>query len=348
MQQTARSVESVARNAESIAGAVESAATSATQLDRSMRSVASLTGEANEISRRAARDAEEGGTAVQRSMEGMGRVRSAMVESATVVKEVGRRTSEISSIVDTINLIAERTNLLSLNASIEAARAGEAGRGFAVVAEEIRNLADRSAKATADIAAIIKGLQAVVQEAVAATVEGQRVADESGRLAEEGAAGLKRIIGGTSRAPRARAERAREQEQLGATQSLVTVVGTATTQVRQVAAATTEQATVLQGLVRTTGQMRTAAREVTTAMEAQGRSSREIVRAAEGSASLAAQVRRAMAEQATAAAQITSAIESCAAAPRARRARSPSSRRRRDGLAGRGALPPHEASVSTA
>ena len=98
-----------------------------------------------------------------------------MAQSATVIREMGKRANEISSIVDTINLIAERTNLLSLNASIEAARAGDAGRGFAVVAEEIRNLADRSAKATADIAAIIKALQEVAQEAVAASNEGLRV-----------------------------------------------------------------------------------------------------------------------------------------------------------------------------
>ncbi len=102
---------------------------------------------------------------------------------------MGKRTSDITSIVDTINLIAERTNLLSLNASIEAARAGDAGRGFAVVAEEIRNLADRSAKATSDIASIIRSLQEVSQEAVASTNDGLRIADESNALAEGGAAG---------------------------------------------------------------------------------------------------------------------------------------------------------------
>src|SRR5947209_13019250 len=102
-----------------------------------------------------------------------------MVQSAKVVKEVGKRADDITSIVGTINLIAERTNLLSLNASIEAARAGEAGRGFAVVAEEIRNLANRAAQATADIGAIVRGLQEAVQDAVAASADGVKVANES-------------------------------------------------------------------------------------------------------------------------------------------------------------------------
>lgn len=73
---------------------------------------------------------------------------------------------------------------------------GVAGRGFAVVAEEIRNLADRAAKATADIAAIIKGLQEVAREAVSATNESVRIADESSTLAESGAGGLKKILTG--------------------------------------------------------------------------------------------------------------------------------------------------------
>ena len=121
-------------------------------MDRSIQSVAALARQGDEVTRRVARDAEEGGATVQRSIQGIGRLRESMVQSSTVMREMGKRTNEIGSIVDTINLIAERTNLLSLNASIEAARAGDAGRGFAVVAEEIRNLADRSAKATADIA----------------------------------------------------------------------------------------------------------------------------------------------------------------------------------------------------
>src|SRR4029078_5267326 len=150
----------------------------------------------DETTVRATRDAEEGAVVVQRSIAGIARLRESMTQSAGVMREMGKRTGDISSIVDTINLIAERTNLLSLNASIEAARAGDAGRGFAVAAEEIRNLADRSAKATADIAAIIKALQEVAQDAVTATSDGLRVADDSNTLAESGAAGLKEIMAG--------------------------------------------------------------------------------------------------------------------------------------------------------
>ena len=165
-----------------------------------------------------------------------------MVQSATVIREMGKRTNEIGSIVDTINLIAERTNLLSLNASIEAARAGDAGRGFAVVAEEIRNLADRSAKATSDIAGIIKALQDIVGEAVTASNDGLRVADDSNALVEAGAGGLKKILGGLTEITTAVAQIARAtDEQQSAARTVVTAITSTTEQARLVASSTAEQ-----------------------------------------------------------------------------------------------------------
>jgi methyl-accepting chemotaxis protein len=306
-----RSVQSVAQNGTRITDAARDAAASATQMERSIESVTGLTRSADELARRVSRDAEEGGATVQRSIQGISRMRDSMTQSAAVMREMGKRTGDITSIVDTINLIAERTNLLSLNASIEAARAGDAGRGFAVVAEEIRTLADRSARATADIAAIIRALQETAQDAVAASSDGLRVADESSVLAESGGAALKKILSGigeTAGLIGQIAGAAGEQRTTG--QTVVHAIAATTDQARLIATSTAEQAAAALGIVRSTGQMRKISQEVAKAISEQGRAARDIIKAAGGTARLASQVRKATAEQAKSAVQIAQANDS--------------------------------------
>ncbi|HET9657587.1 MAG TPA: methyl-accepting chemotaxis protein [Kineosporiaceae bacterium] len=87
--------------------------------------------------------------------------------NATVAK-LGDSSAEIGSVVKVITGIAEQTNLLALNATIEAARAGEAGKGFAVVAQEVKELAQETARATEDISHRIEAIQADTAEAVQA------------------------------------------------------------------------------------------------------------------------------------------------------------------------------------
>lgn len=89
-----------------------------------------------------------------------------MRKSQQQISEVANRTAAITSIVSTIQSIAEQTNLLALNAAIEAARAGEQGRGFAVVADEVRNLASRTQSSTQEISGLINNLQTEVSIAV--------------------------------------------------------------------------------------------------------------------------------------------------------------------------------------
>jgi methyl-accepting chemotaxis protein len=281
------------------------------QLDQSIRSVVSLTKQAKDVSARVTRETEEGGATVQRSIQGLSRIRESITQSTSVVREVGKRAADISSIVDTIDLIAERTNLLSLNASIEAARAGDAGRGFAVVAEEIRNLADRSAKATGDIAAIIRGLQEIIQEAVATSNDGLRVADEAGRLTEDAGSALKKILGGVHETTQFVAQIAvASEEQLAAAQNAVKAVNTTAVQAKQVKAAGTEQNRAVKGVLQSAGNMRKLAHQVTQSVIEQGTGAREVMKAAQSTTKVAAEVRNASREQARASEQMVQAVQS--------------------------------------
>ena len=94
----------------------------------------------------------------------------------TKMAELAYVAEEISGVVDLIGAIADRTNLLALNASIEAARGGEAGRGFAVVASEVKDLARQTRDATGEVAARIIGMQATSRESVDALAQiGERI-----------------------------------------------------------------------------------------------------------------------------------------------------------------------------
>ena len=98
-----------------------------------------------------------------------------------------------------INEIADQTNLLALNAAIEAARASEQGRGFAVVADEVRKLAERTTKATAEIASTIKTIQADIHKAVGTMDSGTSEVENGVVLANEAGDALRQVVEGAQK-----------------------------------------------------------------------------------------------------------------------------------------------------
>lgn len=138
--------------------------------------------------------AEEGGKAVEKTVVGMERVKDAVFESANRIKELGEQSNQIGEIIQVIDDIAEQTNLLALNAAIEAARAGEHGKGFAVVADEVRKLAERSGKATKEIADLITNIQKGTNVAVESMVIGTKEVEEGVIVAREAGKSLDEIV----------------------------------------------------------------------------------------------------------------------------------------------------------
>ena len=141
-------------------------------ITESMQRVAENAHEAEEVARTSSITALKGGEAVETTVEGILQIRETVSETARKVKRLAEASQEISKIVSLISQIASRTNLLALNASIQAARAGEAGRGFAIVADEVRQLADRSAKSLKEIEQIVLQIQSETGSVMTAMEEG--------------------------------------------------------------------------------------------------------------------------------------------------------------------------------
>ena len=140
--------------------------TAVTQMSNSIVQVSQNAAESARVANQSLDTARRGGDSVRGAIAGMNAIRDQIQETSKRIKRLGESSQEIGEIVDLISDITEQTNILALNAAIQAAAAGDAGRGFSVVAEEVQRLAERSAKATRRIGAIVKTIQSDTQDAV--------------------------------------------------------------------------------------------------------------------------------------------------------------------------------------
>lgn len=326
MEQMVSSINSVNHNIHELSAAVEATSSSIEELSATIREVAvsaddlataseetlsavseitAAIREVEENAKESARQSEKvtneattfGMASIEKTIGGMRNIETSVQRTAEFIRKLGGRSDEIGKILTVIDDVTDQTTLLALNAAILAAQAGEHGKGFSVVAEEIKDLAERTAFSTQEIAALIQAVQDETKNAVDAMQAGLASVAEGFRLSKEAGDALKKIVESSRQSSdMSRSIERSTAEQAKAAKLVAGAMERVRNMIDQIAKATSEESKGIVLIIKATEKMRDVSRQVSKATEEQAISSKQISEAIETSAEKSQKISLALAE----------------------------------------------------
>lgn len=303
------SSQQVSDNVENLSSSTEVTASSITQMDASIKEVEETALQTNQLSEQASQDAEKGKVAVAATIAGIQAIQVTVEEASRAIEDLGRQSREIGKILTVIDEVADQTRLLSLNASIIAAQAGEHGKGFAVVANEIRELAERTAVSTQEIAAIIGRLQEGTGSAVKAMQAGSRRVNEEAERSKTTEQALEKITVSTMKsAQQVKGIVRATQEQTRGSRQITEAVNQVSAMLQQIAHAVRQQSSGVRQLAKAAESMRDIASQVKLSTGEQAKGSHQINANMERIRAMMQQIDQASREQSERSKQVVEAV----------------------------------------
>lgn len=310
IEQTTYSIREVARNVEDLLKNTETTSSSMREMDIAISQVETNAYETARLSEQVSKDAETGMESIQKTIVGIDRIKDSSRTASSVIEQLGKRIGEIGNIVDVIDDVAEQTNLLALNAAIIAAQAGDHGKGFAVVADEIKDLSERTAASTKEIAELIRAVQSESRNAATAMNTGVRSVEEGVVLGREAEGALRKIQESAKNSTQMVKAIARATvEQARGSKDVTAAVERVRDAIQQINKATNEQARGSEQVMKVSEQMKLLTQHVKRSVEEQSHGGKQISRSIENINEMVTHLNRAQKEQTRGTEQVLKAIE---------------------------------------